>query len=339
MSASQPPAPWLTVAVPVFNVEPYLRQCVESVLRQADEGVELLLLDDASTDASPALMAALATEFAPQVRLLGHAHNQGLSAARNTMIDHARGEHLWFIDSDDWIAADILPRLKALLSAHESPDLVFCDYRVVRGRERLKYRLRGEHHRPGFAGPSMRRLAGGPALLEAVLATGNLFAWAHVSRRSLWHGGPRFPAGRSFEDMATTPRLVLRAGSAWHVPEPWLMYRRRDDSLSALMSARKVADLSAALLGVRAEMLARWPEVPDATRAALAHQAARNLIAAQRHALRLPRDEAAALLPRCRADFDATVGDDVPLLMRHYLRRGWWWRAWRLRAALRLKRQ
>lgn len=324
------------MAVPVYNVEPYLRQCVESVLAGADDGVELLLIDDASTDGSAALMKRLADEAGPRLRWLQQATNQGLSAARNRLLEEARGERLWFLDSDDWIAPGALPGLKALLTTAPELDIVYFDYAVQRARPRLKYRLRGEHHRPGLAGPSTRVCPGGAPLLRALLATGNMFAWTFVSRRTLWQGTEplRFPVGCSFEDMATTPQLTLRARSAWHEPEPWVMYRRRDDSLSGQMSAQKVIDLSRALIGFRAELLRLQPAADDATRAAVAHQAARNLIAAQRHAQRLPAEQAASLLQRCRGDFLATVGDDLPLLWRHYRWHGWWWRAWKLRRAL-----
>lgn len=341
-----PAAPWLTVAVPVYNVEPYLRTCVESLLAGADEGVELLLIDDASTDGSAALMKHLATEATAkagaQVRWLEQPANRGVSAARNRLIDEARGEYLWFVDGDDCIRPEALARLRTLLAVPDvpdAPDIVYFDYQVLRARPKLKYRLRGELHRPGMAGPSRCRRLGGPLLLQALLATGNLFVWTFVARRALWQANTtsaalRFPLGRSFEDISTVPHLPLRATSAWHEPEPWVLYRRRDDSLSGQMSASKVADLSRALIGFRAELLRRWPQADERTRAAVAHQAARNLIAAQRHARRLTLREAELLLPQTRRDFIEIVGEDQPLLMRHYLRRGWWWRAWSLHRAL-----
>jgi hypothetical protein len=206
---------------------------------------------------------------------------------------------------------------------------------VIRPRPHLKYRLRGEGHRRGFTGPAQRRVDGTAALLPAALASGNIFVWTQVSRRALWGEDLRFPVGRSFEDMATVPRLLLRARCAWHVPQPWLMYRRRDDSITALMSAAKVADLSSSLRGARRELLERWPAAPTDVRFALAHQAARNFLAAQRHALRLPADEAQPLWPRLHADLEAAVGGDLPLLQSGYLKRGWWLRAWRLAHALR----
>lgn len=328
-------APWLSVLVPVWNVEPYLRQCVDSLMPQADAGVELLLLDDCSSDGSPALMQALQAQWGERIRLLAHPHNRGIAAARNTLLAQARGEHVWFVDSDDWVAPGVLPRLRQLLQREPGLDLVFLDYAVMRPRPRLKYRLRGELHKRGFVGRSRQRIGSTAEVVVGAVASGNLFVWAHVARRSLWHGVPAFPEGCSFEDMATLPRLLLRAQSAWHVPEPWLQYRRRDDSITALMSAAKVADLSRSLKGVRAELLQHWPVAPEPVRFILAHQAARNFIAAQRHARHLPAAEAAALWPRIRSDFAEAIGDDLALLQRGYLKRGWFLRALRLLKAHR----
>ena len=105
-----PAAPWLSILVPVYNVQDYLQACLASVVEQvaqlplAEEGgagVEVLVLDDCSTDGSRALMEQLAQRWPGRLTLMRHAVNQGLSAARNTMIDAARGEYLWFLDSDD----------------------------------------------------------------------------------------------------------------------------------------------------------------------------------------------------------------------------------------------
>lgn len=342
MNAAAPDAtpPLLSVLVSAFNVEPFLRQCVDSVMHQAQSDIELLVVDDGSVDGTLALMQQLAARHGARVRCISHARNRGVSAARNTLIDAARGQYLWFLDGDDWVAPGVFDKLQALISHREAPDVVLFDYRLVRRTERLKYRLRGEHHRPGFAGPSRQPIVGAAALVEGVLSTGNVFVWSYVSRRRLWAAQPgraplRFPEGRTFEDMAITPRLLMRAQGGWHVPEPWVMYRRHDDSITASMSARKVADLSCALGSARGDLMQPGHEVPASLRFAWAHQAARNLLAAQRHGERLPREQGRALWGQLRADFDTAVGADLALLRRSYWRRGWFARWLRLRQALR----
>lgn len=91
----------LSVIVPVYNVEKYLQRCVDSLLAQTHEDLEILLVNDGSTDGSPALCDAYAKKDA-RIRVI-HQKNGGLSAARNTGIDAATGEYLAFLDSDDYV--------------------------------------------------------------------------------------------------------------------------------------------------------------------------------------------------------------------------------------------
>ena len=83
--------PWLSILLPVFNVEPYLRECVESIVQQCDEHVEIVLLDDCATDGSADLMRTLQSEWPGRLTLMKHERNRGLSAARNTMLAAAKG--------------------------------------------------------------------------------------------------------------------------------------------------------------------------------------------------------------------------------------------------------
>ncbi len=333
MAARTVAAPWLSVLVPVFNVREYLAECIESVLAQApaDAGVEVLLLDDCSTDGSAEVMAALDARWPGRLRLMRHERNAGLSAARNTMIGAARGDYLWFLDSDDKLLPGAIEGLREVVRLH-APDAVLCDFAVWRERPRLKHRLRGEGHRGSFDGPHATLRPGGPELLAGLLATGQLHAWSKITRRGLWPDAVRFPAGRYFEDMATMPLALLGARSYWHAPRPWVAYRQRGGSILATMTLPKALDQSAALLAF-SEALRGRPEAADAAlRFALAHQSARNLTGAMRVVARAagqPGADAAALdaaADRIRADFAAVSPLPADALARAYLQRGWWLR-------------
>src|ERR1700754_1436509 len=150
-----PSAPWLSVLIPVYNVAGFLQECIDSVMHQADEGVEVLAVDDCSTDDSLARLQALSARWNGRLRVLRHERNGGLSAARNTLIDAASGTYLWFLDSDDKLLPEAIPGLRQVVR-RDAPDLVLCDFRVWRERTRLKHRLRGELHRRTFAGPADR---------------------------------------------------------------------------------------------------------------------------------------------------------------------------------------
>ena len=99
----------ISIIVPVYNVENYLERCVESILKQTYTNFELLLINDGSTDQSGDLCDQLALRD-QRIRVI-HKENGGLSAARNTGIDHASSDLIGFIDSDDYIEEDMYETL------------------------------------------------------------------------------------------------------------------------------------------------------------------------------------------------------------------------------------
>jgi glycosyltransferase involved in cell wall biosynthesis len=248
-----PPVPlWLSILIPVYNVEAYLRECVESVLNQTDDpGIEIILLDDCSTDGSRALCEQLSREHPVRIKALHHRENAGVSVTRNHLLDAARGDYIWFIDSDDYLLPDVIGRLRSIIVHHE-PDIISCDYSkrgLVRQRDRHKRTFPG-------AGRAFSRNIGD--LVRGVFRYRKMYLWVRITRRSLWGSDLRFPAGRLFEDIATTPWLLLRAKSHYYVPEPWLYYRVTPGSIMTTVSrtpgyfdVKKHDDMAQALTGFR----------------------------------------------------------------------------------------
>lgn len=99
----------ISFIIPVYNVEPYLRKCLDSLLAQDYDDWEALIIEDGSTDHS----GAICDEYAARDSRLRvyHKTNEGVSSARNFGLDNARGEWIWFVDSDDWISKNALSRL------------------------------------------------------------------------------------------------------------------------------------------------------------------------------------------------------------------------------------
>lgn len=115
----------ISVIIPVYNSERYIRECVESVLAQSFTYMEILLIDDGSRDKSKEICKAMCRED-PRIRLITGKHS-GVSAARNTGIEEARGKYLFFLDSDDRIHPKLLEELQDQAEAYAF-DAVFCDY-------------------------------------------------------------------------------------------------------------------------------------------------------------------------------------------------------------------
>lgn len=317
--------PWLSVLIPVYNVEAYLGECVASVLADADDGVEVLLLEDCSTDGSALLAQQLADRHQPQVRLLRHERNGGLSAARNSLIEAARGDYLWFLDSDDVLMPGAVSSLRACVAQHGQPDLVLCDFRTLRDPFKLKHRLRGELHRHTFPGPARQRLEDRDALLSGVFAQGHLHSWSKIARRELWGPSLRFPAGHYFEDMATTPALLLSARSYVYMDQVWVGYRQRAGSILSSGSSRKIDDMMRALLPLPALASALERPLGDEARFQASYFAAKTFITACRFDTKSPER-----LPGHLAAFKQFSLLTPDELLAAYRRRHWYWRAQRL---------
>ena len=117
--------PMLSVIVPCYNGEAFLARAVESALAQSFRDLEIILVDDGSTDGSSAMCDRYAA-LDPRVRVI-HQSNAGLSAARNAGIAAAQGEYIAFLDADDYLMPDAYEKLFSAMSAHGS-DCACCGY-------------------------------------------------------------------------------------------------------------------------------------------------------------------------------------------------------------------
>ena len=216
-------SPAISVIVPVYNVERYLAECLDSIVAQTHESFEVVVVDDGSTDSSSAIIEHFAAEHPVIIRSLSKP-NGGLSDARNYGIDHSSGEYLAFVDADDLIAPNMLASLheRALATGAE---LVLC------GMENF---TDGEDSGIHYPEPDMsvfgHSLAEEPRLLYRVDAS----ACDKLCARGLFErSGIRFPVGLKFEDVPTTYRLLPHANRVEKIDEPYYRYRHsRPESIS-----------------------------------------------------------------------------------------------------------
>ncbi|MFC9247261.1 glycosyltransferase family 2 protein [Streptomyces sp. NPDC057136] len=227
--------PKLSVVVPLHNVAPYADTTLGSLARNTDADVEFLLVDDCSTDGTPAVIDRWAGRL-PQARVIRHDTNVGIAAARNSGIEAASGEYLTFLDGDDWYAPG---HLSQLLRAAEELDVDFVrnDHvqstdttRVIR---RAPARVRDEaiDPRAGIAYPDMETMVDYP------------FVWAGLYHRRLFEDGAmRFDAElRTAEDRLWTWRLHLRARSYAALGLYGIFYRRGvTTSLTQIKDSRQL---------------------------------------------------------------------------------------------------
>lgn len=117
--------PAISIIVPVYNAEKYLRRCIDSIISQSFTNFELILVDDGSSDHSPQICDEYASRN-NRIKLI-HKKNAGVSAARNDGLDIAQGEFITFVDSDDWVNEDYL----STLLQYKQYDIVFFSHRLI----------------------------------------------------------------------------------------------------------------------------------------------------------------------------------------------------------------
>ncbi|MFF2910887.1 glycosyltransferase family 2 protein [Paenibacillus sp. NPDC057934] len=112
-----------SIIIPVYNVEEYLRECLDSLIEQTYKGFEIILVNDGSTDSS----GIICDEYAEKYNncLVSHTSNQGVSAARNLGIDRATGDYIMFVDSDDWLEREALQKIHEILIEYQYDILMY----------------------------------------------------------------------------------------------------------------------------------------------------------------------------------------------------------------------
>ena len=218
--------PYFSVILPVYNVENYLERCVRSVESQSFPDYELILVDDGATDASGRICDDLAAQY-DNITVV-HKENGGLSSARNAGLKLAKGEYIWFVDSDDWIEPDALLQLYELTAA-QKPELVkFNYYRVQSQRTAVCSKAA-----PGLYTNEQTQILCQMALCDAGRFI--LSAWSYLYRREfLRKHSLQFISERQIgsEDYLFNLQALLLAQSIQVTSCMLYSYEQRDGSLT-----------------------------------------------------------------------------------------------------------
>jgi len=220
----------ISVIVPVYGVEPYLDQCVSSILAQTYSALEIVLVDDGSPDGCPAMCDAWA-EKDGRIRVI-HQENAGLSAARNRGLEAAVGKYILFVDSDDFLQPICCET--ALTALQESDaDMAVFGYRRFQdaGGKTVSTRV----HANGVA-------SSGETLRMLMAKELDSYAWNKLYRRELFDG-VRYPQGHVWEDVGTTYRLIRKARRVCFCDAVLYDYRQRAGGISVDMSVKTCQDI------------------------------------------------------------------------------------------------
>lgn len=226
--------PLVSVVVPVYDVEDYLTETLDSVLASTYPALEVVVVDDGSTDGSGALADEHGARDA-RVRVV-HTENRGLGAARNEGLRHARGELVTFADSDDVVPPDAYAVLARQLHRTGCDFVTGSIARWTPGADRPlvepRWMKRLHQHRAALMIEQL------PEIL------GDVFAWNKLFRREFWDGaGLAWVEGHRYEDQPTTTEAYLRARRFGVVPEIVYHWRIRTEGTSITQQRGTLADL------------------------------------------------------------------------------------------------
>lgn len=219
----------ISIIIPVYKVEKYLEKCIQSLINQTYENLQIILVDDGSPDNC----GKICDEYAKKDHRIEviHKSNGGLSDARNKGLEIAKGEYIGFVDSDDYIEADMYEVLYNLLKQYNA-DVSICNfYTVSQGKIAIKNAENGikEYNRI--------------EILKEVLLDNNIqsYAWNKLYKKELFDE-IKYPVGKKYEDIGTTFYLLEKCNKVVVTGKPEYYYINRQDSIVNNVTETTITD-------------------------------------------------------------------------------------------------
>jgi glycosyltransferase involved in cell wall biosynthesis len=236
----------ISIIVPVYKTEPYIARCFNSIINQTYENLEIILVDDGSPDHC----GKICDEYAalhPRIKVI-HQQNEGLSAARNAGLKIASGEYIGFVDSDDWIDADMFETLYNGVSKYGA-QIAICGYYYAGGNKYIEIREKDTtlYNRED----AMHNL-----LLDETFTS---HVWNKLFKKELFEG-VYFPYDRNFEDITTTYKLFEKAERIVFLNRSKYYYLRRGDSITGAGNIKSEADKSILMYERYNDLVKRYPQ-------------------------------------------------------------------------------
>lgn len=215
----------ISVVVPIYNVAQYLPDCISSILAQNIADIDVILVDDGSTDNCGVLCDQYAKRYS-NVNVI-HQKNAGLSAARNAGIEAAKGEFITFVDSDDMLAEGFIRTALEMAKIYQADFIAFSHVRCeADARWPMKCQSQSENFETHVYGESVQKMQN--FLIGAEIGT---TAWAKVYRRELFET-IRYPVGKYHEDVFTTYKVVDKAHRIVTTSQVGYLYRKSPNSIT-----------------------------------------------------------------------------------------------------------
>lgn len=210
----------VSVIVPVYNVEKYLRKCLNSLVNQTLKDFEIIIVNDGSTDGSQEIIEEFQAKYPERIKSFLK-ENGGLSDARNFGLAHVNSEFVGFVDSDDWVTENMFEQMYKL-SQKNRAEMVICNLQKVDENGKVLQKL-----------PQIPNMPEKITLKSNISVFSDLsyFACNKIFREDLFDG-LQFKEGIHFEDIELIPQLLLRCKTISHTQEFHYQYLERADSIS-----------------------------------------------------------------------------------------------------------
>lgn len=227
----------ISIIVPIYKVEKYLKKCIESILKQTYKNIEIILVDDGSPD-NCGKICDYYKQMDKRIKVI-HKNNGGLSEARNYGIREARGDYLLFVDSDDFIAENICEILINNINKY-SADMAICNfYYVFENKKAIKNEMSSKK--------DVQVLEKENIIREYFLnySVDLNVAWNKLYKKDIFKGKNAilFPVGKLHEDTYIMYKIYYNLNRLVRINKPLYYYRQRNDSIISSFSIKNVEDI------------------------------------------------------------------------------------------------
>lgn len=239
----------ISIIVPVYNVEDYLKRCIDSLISQTYSNIEIILVDDGATDNSGKICDEY-EEKDERIKVI-HKKNGGLSDARNVGLDKSMGDYVCFVDSDDYIEKDMIENLYNIIEKDNSD--ISCCAKVLE-----------------YSNKTIERNNRSMFCIDNISGLGKMFTFDDIDtsacdkifKKELFHN-VKFPLGKYYEDMGTIYKIFEKAKKISHTPKIGYHYCIRDNSITKEKFSAKQFQLLYFAEEIKDEMSKKYPEIKE----------------------------------------------------------------------------
>lgn len=241
--------PLISVIVPIYNVEKYLNQCIDSIVNQTYRNQEIILVDDGSPDNCPQMCDDWAKKD-NRIKVI-HKSNGGLSDARNFGLENATGEYVTFVDSDDWLELDGIEKLVNPLKKKDYDIVIGGFYYNSSNSETSKY---SKDNTESTVFKTIERMLSGTEI--------NHSSSSKLYRLKLFNN-IKYPLGKYYEDNLTIFKVVNNSNLIYLIDTPIYHYRKHSDSItqSTKNLTNKMNDFFDAIYDTHCFLINRYPSL------------------------------------------------------------------------------